>query len=228
MECIVLKDPNRLEILLRLGGHCVICHETDPNVLHVDHIMGNGYLEKIYFKEMKMDMYYTYLKDFEFEKKYLQVMCINCNYKKRIKNKETKNRITLAEINKELPEGISLLGPPLKVELILRTLQKYPIITQTVQRELRWIESLVKSNLNHPVERWPTDNSKLSLFLKTLTTLEGSSKKPIDGFELVEELHKTGKFKKLEAFAYMGRLLEDEIIYQSTPDNLHFNMRRSV
>lgn len=84
----------RLELLEKLGGKCIICNETDSRILHIDHKLGQGYLEKEYFKNNEL-MYEYYLKHFEVESKYIQILCFNCNIKKRIVNSETRGRPSL-------------------------------------------------------------------------------------------------------------------------------------
>lgn len=90
-------SSNDRKLLIRLlGNKCHNCNESDKSVLHIDHILGHGYLEKEYFKT-KVEMYRWYIENFDFEFDYLQVLCFNCNIKKRIKNKETRNRLSLRD-----------------------------------------------------------------------------------------------------------------------------------
>lgn len=86
----------RLELLQKLGMKCVICGESDTRIIHIDHKLGQGYLEKEYF-EKKEDMLQFYLDNFKTESKYLQPLCFNCNTKKRIENKEQRGRPSLTE-----------------------------------------------------------------------------------------------------------------------------------
>ena len=71
-----------------------MCDESDSRIIHIDHKLGQGYLEKEYFKK-KEDMLQFYLNNFETESKYLQPLCFNCNTKKRIENKEQRGRPNL-------------------------------------------------------------------------------------------------------------------------------------
>jgi len=86
----------RLELLKKLGGKCTICGETDTRIIHVDHKLGHGYLEKEYF-EKKENMLKYYLDNFDTESKYLQPLCFNCNTKKRIENREQRGRPSLED-----------------------------------------------------------------------------------------------------------------------------------
>lgn len=86
----------RLELLKKLGEKCVICGETDTRIIHIDHKLGHGYLEKEYF-EKKENMLQYYLNNFKTESKYLQPLCFNCNTKKRIENKEQRGRPSLED-----------------------------------------------------------------------------------------------------------------------------------
>jgi len=88
-------------VVERLGGKCVVCDEIDIHVLHVDHKYGQGYLEKEYF-ESNDDMFKYYIMNWREESKYIQVLCMNCNLKKRIENKETAGRPKLKELESYL------------------------------------------------------------------------------------------------------------------------------
>lgn len=74
--------------LMKLLGcaKCNHCHISDYEILHFDHINGGG------SKEIKLrgntSMYYYYLRNPELAKKTLQVLCANCNAKKRHTNQE--------------------------------------------------------------------------------------------------------------------------------------------
>lgn len=90
-----LENP-RLELLQKLGSKCSLCPETDERILQIDHKLGHGYLEKEYF-DSKDAMYQYYLDNFEKESQYIQVLCFNCNTKKRIVNEEKRGRPSLKE-----------------------------------------------------------------------------------------------------------------------------------
>lgn len=91
------KSGSRSELLDRLGGKCAKCGNNDSRILHIDHIHGQGYLEKEYFID-KENMYLFYLKYFDEESKFLQVLCVNCNLTKRMDNKEGRGRPNLATL----------------------------------------------------------------------------------------------------------------------------------
>lgn len=89
----------RIWIIEALGGKCVICGESDTAVLHVDHKYGQGYLENEYFQD-KEEMFRFYVSNWHAEKDYLQILCMNCNLKKRRANDETSARPKLKELEK--------------------------------------------------------------------------------------------------------------------------------
>lgn len=73
----------REEAIKLLGGACAECPETDQRVLQIDHIFGDGAIAR---REMSQSQI---LKDV-LEKgatKY-QVLCANCNVRKRRVNNE--------------------------------------------------------------------------------------------------------------------------------------------
>lgn len=86
----------RHDIVDALGGKCVVCGRTDKNILHIDHIYGQGYLEKEWFSS-KNEMLFWYYQFSKYEYPYLQVLCMNCNLTKRIENEEGKGRPSLKE-----------------------------------------------------------------------------------------------------------------------------------
>ena len=79
----------RTDILDMLGNNCVRCGETDWRCLQIDHVNGGGR------KEMKKNnlhygnFYYSkiYTKVFNGSKDY-QILCANCNWKKKYENNE--------------------------------------------------------------------------------------------------------------------------------------------
>lgn len=132
-----MSDPNRLELLTRLGNKCGNCNETNPRVLQIDHIFGNGYLERKWFKTNKQNMYKDYVKNYEINKKYIQIRCFNCNIIKKIINKEHKNRIHIQLIH-ELNIPFDKLTP----KIFESVLEKHPIILQTMGHQLQMIQEL--------------------------------------------------------------------------------------
>jgi hypothetical protein len=75
------------ELLEKMGGKCIKCGQSDMRLLHVDHIQGQGYLEKEYFAD-KEKMYWFYLKYFSDESTFLQILCVNCNLARKMDKKE--------------------------------------------------------------------------------------------------------------------------------------------
>lgn len=75
-----------------LGGRkCVECGMSDPLVLQIDHIRGNG-------KDMplsKKDVINHYLENPEFARGELQVLCCNCHRIKTVRCNEIGRRRTL-------------------------------------------------------------------------------------------------------------------------------------
>lgn len=70
-----------------LGGTCVICGFSDKRALQIDHINGGGDKERKE-KGFNGEFHRHVLKSFmKGENKY-QLLCANCNWIKRIDNKE--------------------------------------------------------------------------------------------------------------------------------------------
>ena len=73
-EKSVIQITVREQILEKLGNRCR-CGETNTEVLQLDHKLGQGYLEKQFFKS-RQEMFEQYLKEFEYESKYLQIFLL--------------------------------------------------------------------------------------------------------------------------------------------------------
>ena len=87
------NDKNRewrTRVLAHLGGKCVRCGFTDERALQVDHVRGDGYLDgrhrignrmagssSTYYRRVVADTTGRY-----------QLLCANCNWIKRVENKE--------------------------------------------------------------------------------------------------------------------------------------------
>jgi len=71
-----------------LGRKCTRCGFDDPRALQIDHIKGNGSAER---KLFCFTNYYKYILTDLIENpgKY-QILCANCNWIKRIENKENR------------------------------------------------------------------------------------------------------------------------------------------
>jgi hypothetical protein len=83
-----------IDLLELLGSHCVRCGFADIRALQIDHINGQGKKEFQKFKG-NISLYRFYLKNPDLAKKYLQVLCANCNWIKRFENKEVGLRIPI-------------------------------------------------------------------------------------------------------------------------------------
>lgn len=73
----------RMKAIEYLGGKCVNCGESDWRCLQFDHINGGGNREKITgkYSEVFRDILSGKRPD-------IQLLCANCNWKKRYENKE--------------------------------------------------------------------------------------------------------------------------------------------
>ncbi len=124
------KTDPRKELLSKLGEKCIKCGEQDTKILQIDHILGQGYIEKEFFKN-RQKMFEQYLKEFKLESEYLQVLCFNCNVKKRHRYRESKDRPNakdFAAFTKVSPEDV--------VEM----LHNYPQTRPLWERQVRMIK----------------------------------------------------------------------------------------
>ena len=77
----------RLEVLLAAGGiKCKKCGFDDWRALQIDHVNGDGLLER---KQIKSNA--RHLKKIKENPKRYQVLCGNCNWIKKYENGETKH-----------------------------------------------------------------------------------------------------------------------------------------
>lgn len=74
-----LRDGLREEILLNLGMVCTVCGNSDIRVLHIDHINGGGIRHRKEFGSRYQ--YYKSIIDCGYSG--LQLLCANCNFKKK-------------------------------------------------------------------------------------------------------------------------------------------------
>ena len=78
----------RIKLLKILGDKCVRCGFNEQQALQIDHISGNGYIER---KFRFGALFYKYYIDNQDKiSNNLQILCANCNKIKQIKNKEYK------------------------------------------------------------------------------------------------------------------------------------------
>tara|TARA_Y100000310_G_C20124403_1_gene552955 strand:+ start:163 stop:495 length:333 start_codon:yes stop_codon:yes gene_type:complete len=88
----------RLSLVALLGDKCNCngincwhkgpCDIKDKRILQIDHINGGGWKE---LQACGSSRYRDYLKDPDMAKQRLQVLCANCNWTKRVNNKEIRN-----------------------------------------------------------------------------------------------------------------------------------------
>lgn len=144
-----MKDPHRLELLLKLGSKCEKCKETDYDILEIEHIEGNGYLERQWFKDNKRNMFEFYLNNFEENKQFIRIYCKNCNYKKKLENKETKNRVTFADF-----PVFNVPFNEVKDEQLVKVMEENPILWQTMLHQIKMLKELLNENTTtHPLLR---------------------------------------------------------------------------
>ena len=78
----------RTTALETLGGKCVHCGFNNPKALQIDHIKGDGAIERLSGKkELCREVIRSFLAG---ENKY-QLLCANCNWIKREDNEEYKS-----------------------------------------------------------------------------------------------------------------------------------------
>jgi hypothetical protein len=76
-------------IVLSLGSKCVGCGIEDPDVLQVDHINGGGSKERKSFSNTYQFEKYVFE---HVDSGEYQLLCANCNWKKRYTHRETYRR----------------------------------------------------------------------------------------------------------------------------------------
>jgi len=69
--------------------------------------------------------------------------------------------------------------------------------------------------------KYPSEVSRMQLFMDTLRELEGELKTPVDEQKFLYCLVKTDKFSEEEARNYIRRMLKNASIYESKPG--HYN-----
>lgn len=74
-----------------IGGCCAKCGFSDIRALQIDHINGDGFVERRNRKQNQWIFYKNIIK-FGSQGKY-QVLCANCNWIKVFENKEFSNKI---------------------------------------------------------------------------------------------------------------------------------------
>ena len=83
----LIRDNHRKEIFNLLGRKCVKCEESDVRCLQIDHINGGGRKEA---KSVNSQAFYrNILTKIRNGSKDYQILCANCNWRKRDENGET-------------------------------------------------------------------------------------------------------------------------------------------
>lgn len=78
----------RMSVVEALGRKCVRCGFSDERALQIDHINGGGNKDK---KSFKNNYYKAVIKSFLAGENKYQLLCANCNWIKRVENKEVRN-----------------------------------------------------------------------------------------------------------------------------------------
>lgn len=78
----------RLELIKLLGGKCIWCGESDWRCLQIDHVHGGGRKERKKFKGSTTSYYSFVIKQIKAGSKDYQLLCANCNWKKKYENEE--------------------------------------------------------------------------------------------------------------------------------------------
>jgi hypothetical protein len=82
----------RSKLYKMLGGRCVKCNNNDFRVLQLDHKQSQGLAEvKKLFEGSFMKMYRYYIERPDEAKKYVQLLCANCNLVKKYENGEIRH-----------------------------------------------------------------------------------------------------------------------------------------
>jgi hypothetical protein len=90
----------RMQAFKLLGNKCVICGETDWTCLQIDHINGGGCQH--HKRRQSYGIIVDVIKDSNAKSKY-QLLCANCNWKKRFKLKEHNDHNKMWEFRKPQP-----------------------------------------------------------------------------------------------------------------------------
>ena len=86
------QRKRRIALIERLGGKCVRCGFVDIRALQIDHVNGDGYLER-----GETTNYLKVNKSLDDNEGRYQLLCANCNWIKRVDNNEVKKCIITNE-----------------------------------------------------------------------------------------------------------------------------------
>ena len=82
----------RFELLMAMGGKCCKCGFKDFRALQIDHVNGDGYIQRYNWKTLgglDASQYYKIVKEsFLKQENIYQLLCANCNWIKRHENRE--------------------------------------------------------------------------------------------------------------------------------------------
>lgn len=84
------RRERRDSCFIGLGGKCAKCGFSDFRALQVDHINGDGNVERHLLR--RNDYYPNVLKSFLADEKRYQLLCCNCNWIKREENGEFRKK----------------------------------------------------------------------------------------------------------------------------------------
>lgn len=91
-----LRVERRIMAISYLGSKCVNCGISDIDCLQFDHINDDGYIIRKKSDKSGSDVYKVILNNIEESRKILQLLCANCNWKKKTFREEL---IFLEKIN---------------------------------------------------------------------------------------------------------------------------------
>jgi len=94
------KKRIRKEVVDFLGGKCLRCGFDDIRALQIDHIHGNGHKERQEkrFKGFGKIYYRFVIESVKNNEDKYQLLCANCNWIKRVENKELSGNFKTLEI----------------------------------------------------------------------------------------------------------------------------------
>ena len=150
-----------------LGNQCLWCKETDHNILCIDHIIP--VLGKP--RRSTTTIYFEIIKHPEDSKEKYQLLCRNCNWKKRIENNEgkQKEKIYAYALDVEaLTERVRLLEMKSSLHRISKTeiIKKETIIKNEIREE--YLEEILEPYITNLISKrtGKINISKMKLLLR--------------------------------------------------------------
>jgi hypothetical protein len=86
----ILRKKRRDKTLDGMGGKCVVCGFSDYRAIQIDHVNGDGKGERN--QQRRTDYYGNVLSSFLKGEGRYQLLCCNCNWIKRVENKEFRKK----------------------------------------------------------------------------------------------------------------------------------------